>query len=245
VFANNPLLSYLAPALENFQAKMVLPSGEEYQKNSQIYNGRNLAFQNVLETINPDGTKDYSAKDELGITYTWFGKWNNHQVVSPIWGTWTGINSPNNAKPISLLDLFAMFHDIDYKLYGSFNQTADYKLISRVYNNLDRFGTQEKQIALTTIKYFSTIGSAARMYTGIKGDGVLTLDDSILPHFIEHVPEDPKDYQEMKTHFVDGMIEGIIHESINTGLPSVNIPHSSYNNKSILSIIDNLEIMLE
>jgi hypothetical protein len=246
VFGSNPLLSYLAPGLENFQAQMTLPTNEDYQKIAAVYNGKNLDYRNVLETVNADGTKDFSAKDELGITHTWFGAWNNHPVIQPIYGVFVGLNSPNNAKPVSLLDLFAMFHDIDYKQFGNFNQTADYKLISRVFNNLNRFNPQEKQMALLTVKYFSTVGAAARAYAGVKGDGTLDLsvDESIIPHLVPDTPEHPEDYLEMKYHFVDGMMEGIIRET-SISSPIASPGQTNYSRDYLLSIIDNLEVSLE
>jgi hypothetical protein len=248
VFGTNPLLAYLAGPLEKFQAGLTLPTNERYLEIAKTYNGKNLTFENVLETINSDGTKDYSAKDETGVVYTWFGKWNTHKVVPPIWGTWTGINSPNNTKPVSLLDLFAFFHDIDYKLYGNFNEQADYKLLARVYNNLDRMGPNERQIALTTVKYFSTIGAAARTYAG--NPGTITVspgiqqDDSFLPHIVDELPQKPEDYSELKKHFIDGMMEGLITESITSGIPSMNVDHTNYRTNVLLNIIDNLQVQI-
>ena len=237
VAGNNPLLSYLVPSVIDFQSKLTMPTNERYLEIARVYNGKNLTHENVLETINPDGTRDYSAKDETGQVFTWFGKWNTHKVVPTIWGTYVGINSPNNTKPVSLIDLFAFFHDTDYKLYGFANETADYKFLSRIYNNLDRFGQQEKEIALIAARYFSTVGIAARAYAGNNTTELSPIKDSFVP-MITDVPKEPVQQEELRKEFTDGMIEGIIAETHSTS------PFATSNNR-ILNLIDNLEISLE
>jgi len=237
VAGNNPLLSYLVPSVIDFQSKLTMPTNERYLEIAKVYNGKNLTHENVLETVNPDGTRDYSAKDETGQVFTWFGKWNTHKVVPTIWGTWVGINSPNNSKPVSLIDLFAFFHDTDYKLYGFANETADYKFLSRIYNNLDRFGQQEKEIALIAARYFSTVGMAARAYAGGRATELGPIQDSFVGS-ITDVPADPIRQEELRKEMTDGMIEGIIAETHSTS------PFATSNNR-ILGLIDNLEISLE
>lgn len=253
VAGSNPLLSYLIPSLSKFQAGMTVPTNENYLKISQVYNGKNLTHLNVLETVNEDGTKSFSALDETGATITWNTAWNNHKTVPPIWGTWTGINSPNNTKPVSLLDLFAFFHDYSYHVYGNFNETGDYQLISRVYSNLDRMSGSERDIALMTVKYFSTIGMAARLYAGNKGETIylgnvsasdsVKTDDSVFPHVVpEAATLSPEGYLECKKYFFEGLEHGLIDESLNSSVASTYA--KPVQNPMILSAIDNLMVQL-
>ena len=251
VLGSNPLLSYLMPSVAKFQAKMTLPTNEEYKQIAAVYNGKNLDWRNVL-TKKVGNYTTFSAKNELGEVITWTTEWNTHSVVPPIWGTWVGISSPNNKPPSSLLDLFAFFHDYSYHVYGNFNQKGDYELISRTFQNLDRMVGSEREIALTTVKYFSTIGAAARAYAGNKGhiaysptqtDGpdVKQSDDSIFPLLIpEATTLDPVDYAETKKYFFEGLQHGVHSE---TGKTSVMATYNNVGgNQLLINYLQNVEI---
>jgi hypothetical protein len=252
VLGSNPLLAYLMPSVAKFQTSMVLPTNEEYKQIASVYNGKNLDWRNVL-TKQVGNYTTFSAKNEVDEVITWSTEWNNHTVVPPLFGTWVGINSPNNKPPSSLLDLFAFFHDYSYHVYGNFNQKGDYELISRTFQNLDRMSGSEREIALTTVKYFSTIGAAARAYAGNKGStqykkkpeehapDVKQSDDSIFPLLIpEATTLHPVDYSETKNHFFEGLQHGIHSE---TGKTSVMATYNKVGgNQLLINYLQNVEI---
>ncbi len=251
VLGSNPLLSYLMPSVAKFQAQMVLPTNEEYKQIAAVYNGKNLDYRNVL-TQQVGQYMTFSAKNEVGEVITWTTEWNTHSVVPPIYGTWVGISSPNNKPPSSLLDLFAFFHDYSYHVYGNFNQKGDYELISRTFQNLDRMSGSEREVAITTVKYFSTIGLAARAYAGNKGHivynnqqidepDVKQSDDSIFPLLIPEASTlDPIDYRETKNYFFEGLKQGLHSE---TGRSSVMATYNNVgSNQLLINYLENVEI---
>jgi hypothetical protein len=72
----------------------------------------------------------------------------------------------------------------------------------------------------------------------------LSVDESIIPHLFADTPEHPEDYLEMKHHFIDGMMEGIIRET-SASSPVASPGQTNYSAQYLLSIIDNLEVSLE
>jgi hypothetical protein len=248
VVGSNPFLSYLMPSVSKFQAGLTLPTNEEYKKVAAVYNGKNLDYRNVL-AAEVNGYMTFSARNEVGEVITWNTEWNSHKVVPPLWGVWVGPNSPNNKSPTSLLDLFAFFHDYSYHVYGNFNELGDYQLISRVYQNLDRMSGSEREIALTTVKYFSTIGAAARAYAGNKGHMAYSqdstnekgADDSIFPILIPEAETlESVDYSEAKDYFFEGLETGLRSE---TGNSSVMASYTVSNrNQLLINYLENIEI---
>ena len=132
-----------------------------------------------------EGTEFYSV-DETGKEWVWkYPIYNNYQNIVPIWGVYTGINSPNNSLPIagnitaedgtvftkqSYLDRIAFQHDAMYHDLGTFNKFSDYVLISRISQNMDKMIFQgERETAQVALNYFSTLGTVVRK---IYGDNV-------------------------------------------------------------------------
>lgn len=108
-----------------------------------------------------------------------YPEYNDYTVISPIWGTWTGINSPNNTVPVygnyqgrpqqSQLDKIAFIHDCLYHDYGSFNKFADSVLISYIDNGINKgifVFPNELETAKVARTYFSTLGTVVRKIYG-------------------------------------------------------------------------------
>lgn len=153
----------------------------EYAEIFRIYNGRNCsAFVNSVG--------HFCFKNETGQVEEYTGttaplnsdgtQLSTTQIISagfipPIYGTWTGPNSPNNLLPISinsnitpgLLDLYSLSHDISYQ-NGWFDKRGDLIYISRVSQNLSRMSFRERIIAEFAIKWFT---QASYLLGSIKG----------------------------------------------------------------------------
>jgi len=134
-----------------------IPNNEDYKKIASVYNGLNLSMNSVVSRFSSkDKIWYHTMTDEVGnveVLYQTTGR-----VIPAVYGTFMGPNSPNNAPPVSLLDVFCAFHDQDYHKGGWFSTEGDYKLISRTAQNFFRLSNVEKPYARTTILYFSTAG---------------------------------------------------------------------------------------
>lgn len=129
----------------------------------QTYNGFNISKDQVKRE-KVGRLKWFTIDDEKGVPQCWSTAYNNYHVIPTIHGNWTGPNSKNKKKPVDLLDTFAMMHDIDYQNSKRFNRIADYKLISRIHQNLHRMEGMELTMAWITLKYFTTVGGKVRQY---------------------------------------------------------------------------------
>lgn len=175
----NPFYAYLASKVSEKLTDFVTPDDAGYLSVANTYNGVGLYDQNmVLEDL---GTNyEFSIVNEAGERVVWkFPEYNNYTVVPPIFGTWTGINSPNNSLCLSgtvggrsvqsFLDKIAFMHDVGYHDLGSFNEFSDYQLISRANygreNGLFIF-PGEAAAARVAVSYFSTLGKIMRKMFG-------------------------------------------------------------------------------
>ena len=223
VASNHPDVNYVIPVLLEQNVANTLPTSQRYMDIKKIYNGRSIKVENVNEETLAGGDVGFWMFNEVQLVQYWRTSHNKHFVVQPIHGTWTGINSPNNTKPIDLMDTFSMLHDIDYKERGSFDSDADLKLISRCSQNMDRMSPRQRLVAAVAIKYFSTIGSVVASIFGPGLDASVTkqIHDSktktdIFPLL---VPEavGQANYNELRYHFYQGMMEGIIQTNVQSG----------------------------
>lgn len=112
--------------------------------------------------------------DETGVKASYTGAINLNSITT-LYGYWVGPQSYNDSYPLwqgrvpeegkvprvsgsGLLDSFCMAHDNDYDRDGYFDPVADYKLISRVQQNLHLMTAQEAVVAATVVAWFSTAG---------------------------------------------------------------------------------------
>lgn len=219
----HPDINYVIPTLLDHTASTSIPTSQRYRDISRIFNGRSIKVENVNEENLPGGDVGFWMFDETQMVRYWRTNHNKHFVVAPIHGVYTGINSPNNSKPIDLMDTFAMLHDIDYYNRGSFDTDADLKLISRCSQNMDRMSPRQRLVAAVAIKYFSTIGSVVASIFGPGLDGSVTkeIKDSKTKTdiFPKLVPEavGQSNYNELRYHFYQGMMESIIQTNVQSG----------------------------
>jgi hypothetical protein len=146
-------------------------------------------------------------------------------VLPAIWGVFTGPYSRNNEMPVSLLDLFAAFHDYDYGQGGFFDQAGDYKLISRSSQNFFRMTPEEQPYARTTILYFSTLGHVASSLKGSLSSDVATnkisdgAKDDIFPAIVpESIHMDPVHYETARFNFYQDLERDFDQESKTSSL---------------------------
>lgn len=182
----NPVYYYLANKMMDLTDDFVVPTNENYLKVSAIYNG-SVFFNNDVVLRNGE----YYGVNEGSFPFVWKLSYNNYPVVPPIWGTWTGINSPNNKLPYSgiievdgvsvikqsQLDKISFSHDSLYKMFGSFNEFADDVLISYIQNGLEQgifIFPNERETAIIALNYFSSLGKIVRaIYGDDKSEGII------------------------------------------------------------------------
>ncbi len=160
---NYPSLAYLLPKIVDYSSLIQQPSNETYRKIYSVYNGSGLSPDKVIEAFKPNGDRYFYSYDETGVYYEWIVNKTGLKIPT-INGFWTGPNSRNDEKPINLLDTYSFFHDIDWNREGNFHLVSDYKLISRIVQNLGRMSDQERVLAKGAVNYFSTVGAGISGY---------------------------------------------------------------------------------
>lgn len=263
---NNPTLKYLVPAVLEVGAKFVVPDNADYKAVEKIYNG-NYIFPNTVATkIESDGTTTFGLLDETGKLNFWNTSYNNYTVIPPIYGTWVGINSPNNLHPLndSLLDVFCFLHDISYHDEGSFNLLGDYQLISRVTNNIDRMVLPGERItANIAVNYFSTAGSIARRLFGTNHIDYQRLKTAQESGAIVENQEDkysldstqpagqlfgilkPNHTQEERDQFKEAFFNQLEVASRSSSVMAQTGGGYNYYKQRILSIFDNIQVQID
>lgn len=247
VVQKNPQYKKLIPTILDYQAKAkgLTPNTNAYKEISRTYNGASMSTKSVRVTTNPDtGLKIFMGLDEL--QKTWFYKQNPDAfVVPPIYGVWVGINSPNNELPVSLLDVFAYFHDCEYHA-NMFDINADYRLISRIVQNWDRLTEAEKPAAFIAIKYFSTIGHTVAGYKNMffgnnnapEADFTNLFDDLVSDNVLD-VNNDIIDYNQAEEYFNEGLDEGLVeYLSVSSSLGNPTL----YQNAALSYYINQIEV---
>lgn len=160
-----------------------LPQDEEFKRVYQVYNGKTLSAENnARQTTAP--SDNYFFTDELGVEVM-LPK-TQGLTIPTIHGSYYGpysANNPENVKDITLVDLFSAFHDYDYS-QQYFSRIGDYKYVSRLIQNFDRYSPEEAKYAKFAILYFSTLGQLINGLYGSLPDNVsqtvvpqLTVDD--------------------------------------------------------------------
>lgn len=232
----NPLYYYISSKLLDKAAELVKPLDEDYYKIESVYNGNGL-YEPLVEFVNGE----FFLFDEVGQRQSWFyPKDNNYPVVPPLWGTWTGINSPNNSVPMttvvdgqlrnSWLDKCAFLHDIGYKNNGSFNKFSDYQLISRIVNNKDKLIIPgELEVANVAVSWFSTLGKTMR---AIYGDNT---SEGLIKDLYKEV---------YAVEITDDNVETLKTISKNT-MPQIGTTSQTVNDNYLVNILSNLEITID
>lgn len=176
----NPHFISVSKELNGFYSS-VIPKTEEYTQLASVYNGRNLTLYNCIGRFDKvSNGMVFTLIDELNDRVEL--KENKGFVLPSIYGVFVGPYSRNNSNPISLLDLFAAFHDQDYTQNGFFDKTGDYKLISRISQNYDRMIPAEKPAAKIALGWFSTMGVSIGSLIGSLPKNIDTVVTTDLPN---------------------------------------------------------------
>lgn len=154
--------SVLGYALD-VDVKDFIPTDDLYKQISQVYNGRRIVKESVFREPRNDGSglSIYAAFEEDGNPVVYY-EHTDGLKLRPIWPghVFTGPNSPNiNDLPRDLWDTFSLYHDASYQEFGWFDRVGDYKYISRLSQNFDRFPDIQKPMIRNTIRYFSSAGT--------------------------------------------------------------------------------------
>jgi hypothetical protein len=235
-------LSYLAKSLSKMDeevSKSIPVNNALFRRIYQEYNGKNMDLSNVyIKEDLGSGIYVFEGIDEYGNKFIWDMRDYNYMTVPAVNGIWTGINSPNNGLPVNLLDLFSYFHDIEYAS-NMFDLEADYRLISRCLQNLDRMAPIERKKAIITIKYFSSIGHSVALY---KNGGFYEKHKETEQEENQmFINTDTTDYNEVSSYFDKGLEMGIMEALKTTPIGSADMMSFEILKDSIL----NLPIIIE
>jgi hypothetical protein len=236
-----PHLAYLIPKVLEYASKWTVPSNANYQKIASVYDGKKINPSAIVTTKDPQGNDVFSMLDEEDQLVQWNTKLNTYTVVPPLYGTWVGINSPNNRPPgiyndqgvlvaPSFLDTLAFMHDVSYSQIA-FSERGDYQLVSRASQNKDRFVLPgELATANIAINYFSTLGSLMRAFFGddIQAKGLVAKKTSQTPRdqtIIDLLLPQAKNAQESQEatimeEFMDQVKEKVHHDTMNDSVVS-------------------------
>ncbi len=242
----NPQLEDVSKTLGSFLSSRI-PNNDKYQAIANVYNGKNLTLRNCVTKYDrvTEGLI-FTLKDEVGAIVQL--KQNKGKVIPALYGIFVGPYSPNNAPPVSLLDLFAAFHDYDYSVNGFFDQIGDYKLISRCSQNYSRMDNSEKPYAKITILYFSTLGHTASSLLGSLPTNIGTVvsdqdtKDDIFPVVSpESISLPPDQYNIARTHFYHDLEDQLELESASSSIMAV---YGNNNNKFLSQEFGNINVQL-
>lgn len=161
-YLSEPILEYTL----NNDITNYLANDEQYKQISQIYNGRKIVKESVFAEERKDGSglrifAGYEEDGNVAVYYEHGGIKIPTLVKDHIW---TGPQSPNNGLPVDLLDTFSFYHDCTYQENGWFDRLGDYKYVSRLTQNFDRFPVEQHEFIRIAIKYFSSIGTMLSYY---------------------------------------------------------------------------------
>lgn len=247
-----PSLAYLIPQVIQYYQDIdkVTPDTEMYRKLSAVYTGKPINQLSVQMRVRADGLHEFAGLDETGRVQ-YYLEHPGGLKIPPIHGVWVGPYSYNNSLPIDLFDTYAFYHDVDYHNGGFFDLNGDYKFISRLSQNMDRFPDHLKPMVKGTIIYFSTVGhTLASMKSSLYNESPVPLDsllpqnpqgpkeiyDYVYPGFsIDSVnPNDPLQHlqnsagqqqpasdQQSRDHFYEGLVKGLAEETSQTSIMAV------------------------
>jgi len=251
----NPFYAYLASKVSDKLTDFFAPDDPGYLKVASTYNGVGLYDRNMILEDLGAGNYEFSIIDEAGGRVVWkFPEYNTYTVVPPLYGTWTGINSPNNSLCLSgtvngvavqsYLDKIAFMHDVGYHDLGSFNEFSDYQLISRALygkeNGLFIF-PGEAAAANVAISYFSTLGKLMRKMfgPGAEAGGVQgpsgVVEKSIVAEAVSEISGVEVSEDIIKTELVDAV------RSIKTSYGSETVGTGNF---ALRTALDNLEVQI-
>jgi hypothetical protein len=179
--SNSPLYDWLGISVLSGIDDAIVPTDPEYLYVSSVYDG-SVFFNTVTKERFTNGSREFYAETERGEVSWFFPYYNNnppYAVIPTIYGFWCGLNSINNALPISmeingvmhmsLLDRISHVHDCLYRQYGIFSKFSDYVLISYISKGLEQglfILPGERNKALIAINYFSSLGKLMRSLYG-------------------------------------------------------------------------------
>jgi len=172
---DNPIFNYLSLSIAQNTDTYIIPNDPEYFAVARRNDGSVFFYNDIKQVQEPKNLKFYGSTETETLAW-YYPEYNTYNVIPPIWGVFTGMNSPNNSLPYTVdgrqsqLDKIAFIHDCMYKKYGLFSKYADYVLINYIDLGLKNGffvlpGEREK--ALIAINYFSSLGKVMRaMYGG-------------------------------------------------------------------------------
>jgi hypothetical protein len=176
VIATNPALAYLAQVINTPTQSQNVYSSPGYKQIASVYNGKSITDKSVSERTLPTGLKQFAAYDEVGALQV-YNEDPNGIKIPTLHGYWVGPKSRNDHLPIDLFDTYAYYHDVDYHNGGWFDLQGDYKFISRLSQNIERFPISILAKVKMTIIYFSTIGNSLARFKNwsktLTGPGIM------------------------------------------------------------------------
>jgi hypothetical protein len=207
IIAMDPSNLGFVQRITNYLATKSIPTSDDYQTLSKIYNGRNIFVpNNYSKSINEKGLIVISGTDELGKTVSM--QQTTGVIIPSAHGIFVGPQSINNDLPIDLFDGFAFFHDQEYEERNFADHRADLKFISRLSQNMDRYPSDQLSLINSTIVYFANLGLTIGKLKGSLPANVSTdlIDDNskddVFPVMVpEALQLEPREYQVARLNF--------------------------------------------
>lgn len=223
-----------------------------YVKKSKLFSTHHADFSQVFRTYTGVGIefweefdqnlqrKVFYFKDETGAVFRYDAPPNLNSKTT-FHGRWAGPRSYNDTLPVDLLDAYCMCHDTDY-LGGYFNLLGDYKLMSRILHNLDKFSMYTRALALQTVIYFGSVGvvlGGLTNQTNVTPYSAGELHNDITVDLLTNPTPDEKRafYADLSTEYRMGHYDYIASSGI--GGTKTN------QNRYLLQYFDNLSIEME
>jgi len=223
VVSMNPSVAGLSNKVNNFLLNSSIPDTEEFRQIMSVFNGEGITINSFRQSFNQEtGLIEISGIDELG---TAFILPQTTGLIIPAYpgSVFIGPRSPNNILPTGgLMDMFAFFHDFDYKQDGFFSHSGDLKFISRLVQNRDKF-TQSKEFVNATIVYFSTVSLTLGQLKNWSNPQTSPYDNGDIfeeigsPEALGLPEVDENTYSELKRTFYDVLDSELYEHSLTDG----------------------------
>jgi len=154
------LVPFIRTYLKDLQLDLVRPINinEDVAGLESIYNGHGIGPDKVYlkEYHLADLTviKNFAIRDETGSVLEYVG--SRGYIASP-YGYWSSQDSLKDLRPSDILDTFYFMRLCETQTNGLLTLAVDLKLCSRIKGSLDRMRPDERENALTSLKYYETM----------------------------------------------------------------------------------------
>lgn len=220
----------LSQKVTNFLADKSLPNTEEFKKIKQVFNGRNINYNNFSIARNSQ-TKliEVTGINEIGQSFV-LPETTGFYLPSIPGTVFMGPMSRNNKLPTKdrVEDYFSFFHDVSW--VNGPNRIGDLQFIARLSENMNRVLPQNRKLVSATIIYFANISLHLSMFVAQPEEDIFKVLGGV-------VPNDPN-YEVMREEFYQVMTQELTSYSKTDGL------FVTYKDDYVNDLINGIEVQL-